>query len=228
MWQNLASLLVSHSCYGCDRLLTQQEQCICFHCLGQIPETDFHLCSRENELYYRIGGRVPLQGASSLYFFEKGGTLQRIIRQLKYEDAPHLGQFLGKMYGAKIRQTPFLAGIEAVVPVPLHRRKEIKRGYNQALRLAEGLAEGLQIPVRTDLLYRSRYTAAQARQIGQARWDNVKSAFRPTGESPGGVLLVDDVITTGATAVACAQALYAGAYPPEQISVLSIAMARQG
>lgn len=193
-----------------------------------MPETGFHTTPLENELYYRLGGRVALAGAASLYYFEKGAILQGIMQQLKYDAAPQLGHFLGKVYGEKLQGSPLLADITTIVPVPLHRRKEIQRGYNQSARLAAGLSESLQLPVEPERLRRVKFTAAQARKKGQARWENVQDAFIAGDGRPTGILLVDDVITTGATIVACAQALWAGPQPPTQITAISIAMARQG
>lgn len=221
----LRSLLVAENCYACDRPLVSQEQYVCLRCLSQLQATDFHQSPTKNELYFRLAGRVKIAGAASMFYFDKGGTLQTLIKALKYEDAPQIGNYLGQYAGEMMKSGPFLDGIEAVVPVPLHRRKQRKRGYNQAEKIAEGIAGVTDIPTRSDLLTRPHHTDTQARKAGSARWENVQSAFAVSGELPGSILLVDDVITTGATLEACIRAIH-HANPDTQISIMSIGMAR--
>lgn len=227
MWKALGSLLVSQTCYGCDQELTSQETYLCLDCRGQIEETHFHQYPQANELYYRMAGRLPLAGATALFFYDKAGRLQRIIKALKYQQQPRLGQYLGQLLGEALQGSPFLQDIDAIVPVPLHRRKRLRRGFNQSARIAEGLAATTGLPVAPHLVRRRRFTRAQARQAGTARWQNVAGAFAPTGPCPPHVLLLDDMITTGNTLIACAQGLLSGPQPPQRISVASIGMARQ-
>ncbi|RMG59568.1 MAG: ComF family protein [Bacteroidetes bacterium] len=227
MWKSLGSLFVSQTCYGCEQALTSQERFVCLDCLSQIEQTHFHQRPRDNELYFRMAGQLPLAGATALFFYDKAGRLQRIMKALKYQQQPRLGPYLGSLLGESLPGSPFLAGIEAIIPVPLHRRKQLQRGYNQSERIARGLSQATGLPVRTDLLRRRRFTHTQARQAGHARWENVSGAFLAKGHCPAHVLLLDDMVTTGNTLIACAQALLAGPTPPQQISVASIGMARQ-
>lgn len=227
MWKDLGSLFISQACYGCDQELTSQETYLCLSCLSQIEQTNFHLRPQDNELYFRMAGRLPLAGATALFFYDKAGRLQRIIKALKYQQQARLGNYLGALLGETLEGSPFLQGVEAIVPVPLHRRKQWKRGYNQSERIADGLASVSGIPVATDLVRRRRFTRAQARQAGTSRWQNVAGAFEGRKASPAHVLLLDDMITTGNTLIACAQGLLSGPQPPQRISVVSIGMARQ-
>lgn len=227
MLKHLARLFVSNSCYGCNHELTIQESCICLDCLSHLEETSFDSQADDNELYYRLAGRVPLASAAALYYFDKGGRLQHIIQQLKYEGAPQLGLFMGKYYGEKLKQSVMIQEVDTIIPVPLHPSRLRTRGYNQAERFASGLSDVLHIPVRTDLIQRVRRTGYQAKQVGAARWDNVKGAFRIQANLPKHILLVDDVITTGATIGTCLETLFSGEQTPESVHILCIGMTRQ-
>ncbi len=226
MFHHFLNLFIDNSCYGCGQALIGQEKAVCLSCLSQLQETHFHLSPSENEVFYRLGGRVPIHGATSLYFFDKKGTTQRLIQALKYKDAPQLGVFLGKCLGETIADSPFMTGNETIVPVPLHPRRQLERGYNQAAEIAKGLAETTGLPLESKLLRRRFWTKTQTRKKGDERWQNVKSAFEPNPSQPRELLLVDDVITTGATLVACIKALMKTEHPPHRIAVASIAMAR--
>ncbi|MEM7369054.1 MAG: ComF family protein [Bacteroidota bacterium] len=227
MWKHLARLFVSNTCYGCDNELTIQERCICLDCLSQIEETQFHSTPDTNELYYRLAGRVPLAGASALFYFDKGGRLQKIIQQLKYDSAPQIGTFLGAHYGKILQDTPFIKQSDVILPVPLHFIRHQSRGYNQAERFAKGMAQISGIPVKTNLLQRVRRTKYQAKQLGTARWENVKGAFKVKGSLPERILLLDDVITTGATIGSCLESLYESSTPPKEVRIMCIGMTRQ-
>ncbi len=224
----LSSLFFSQSCYGCDQQLIRQEKLICFDCLSQMEKTGFHMQPEQNELFYRLAGRVPMEGATSLYFFDKKGRLQQLIKALKYKDAPHIGLRLGQLLGHELADSAFMEAVETIIPVPLHRSKKIRRGYNQAEFLARGLASWLEKEVDTSSLIRQFATLTQTRKNAEARWENVGGAFLCKKSIPQHILLVDDVITTGSTLVACIQALISAPEPPLSIRIASIGMARQG
>lgn len=225
--RSLLSLLVSQGCYSCGRSLSSQETLVCLACLSQIEETHFHLRMADNELFQRLAGRVPLVGASSLFYFDKAGKLQKLMQALKYERVPQLGGFLGRYFGEVLRDSDLAAGVEALIPVPLHPHKERQRGYNQATLIAEGMSDVLAIPTRTDLVERVRKTSTQARKSGAARWANVDGAFRVMGHLPSQVMVVDDVITTGATLEATVRALLAVGQPPRGIRAAAIGLTRK-
>ena len=226
MFQDFLNLFIDTSCYGCKQPLTSQEKAVCLSCLGRLQETYFHLTPVENEAYYRLAGRVPMDGATSLFFFDKKGTIQELISVLKYKNAPQLGQFLGKYLAETLQSSSFLTGKEMILPVPLHPRRELTRGYNQAEEIAKGLATVSGLPISRKLLRRRFSTKTQTKKKGEDRWENVKSAFESVPHLPDEVLLIDDVITTGATLVACIQAMVTAPKPPQRIVVASIAMAR--
>lgn len=142
---------------------------------------------------------------------------------LKYHDIPQIGQYLGRLMAQNMNGTHLWADIEAIVPIPLHWTKQIRRGYNQAHQIAIGIAQITNIPVRKDVLVRQRRTQSQAKKSGIHRWNNVSGAFQAGLSHPKRILLVDDVITTGATIVAAAQALG----EIEALSVASVALTRR-
>ena len=226
MWKDFVGLFISQSCYGCENELISQEKYICLKCLSQIPETDFHQDFNQNELFYRFAGKVPLRGAASLFYFDKQGRLQKILKKLKYEQAPQLGVFLGEYYGELLRKKAFVDGLEQIIPIPLHKSKHIRRGYNQSEMIAKGLSKRLNIPVNTKLIRRVRKTSVQARKSGGERWENVADAFGVFDEVPENILLVDDVITTGATMEACMRACL-NVRQSIKINLVSIAMTRK-
>ncbi|MFK7925737.1 MAG: ComF family protein [Bacteroidia bacterium] len=227
MLKSFLSLVLDQSCYGCGQNLVIQEKMICFECLGQIERNDSVMRPVDNELYYRLAGKIPLDGAASMFYFDKAGRLQRIIQHIKYKDAMPLAQHMGSLLGSILREEAFCEAGTTIIPVPLHWRRKWKRGYNQAAEICKGLAQSMDLTLDTSSLQRRGYTGTQTRLSGQARWQNVAEAFKLIGRPPRRVLLVDDVITTGATLEACIRVLMQAENPPEKIYVAAIAMARK-
>ena len=224
--QDLLSLVFFDGCVSCGNTLAKGESQICLTCLSQLEPTHFHLKAKDNDLYFRFAGKVPVAGASSLFYFDKKGRFEKMIHAFKYKDMPEIGHFLGEFFGETLKKSSFLDGIEAILPVPLHPRKELLRGYNQSEKIAAGLQAACNIPVQSHLLKRVRKTETQALKSKTERWNNVADAFAPDQKPPKGVLIVDDVITTGSTIEACIRALMAQEFPPEIIKIGSIGIRR--
>lgn len=224
MWKHLLSLFVSHSCYSCEQTLTIQEKLVCFSCLSQIPETGFHHTLQKNELFNRFAGKIPIDGACSLYFFDKKGILQSLIQKMKYEDVPQLGVYLGAYYGQKLLEAGWGEKLDAIVPVPLHRSKHIKRSFNQSERICYGISQVLGVPVQKNLLKRIRKTESQALKKGVDRYKNVEGAFKAVQAVPSRLLLVDDIITTGSTLEACAKAIFDNSSAQTEVIIASVGM----
>lgn len=171
-------------------------------------------------------GRVPLKQASSFYLYEKSGKIQRLLHAIKYEDQKELGYFLGKLFGNDLSIHPDFKEVDWVMPVPLHRKKLKQRGYNQSEWFAKGLAESLNKQLNTVSLERIVNTATQTRKKKFQRWENVEGIFR-LDKTPDlankHILLVDDVVTTGATIEACWSAMRH--VPGISVSLASIAFA---
>jgi ComF family protein len=207
--ENFVGLLFPNVCMGCGGVLSKHENVLCFICENNLPKTNFHT-DADNAVFKRLYGRIPIENATSLFYFDKGGTVQHLMHQLKYNDEKEIGIYLGKMLGNYLLQSNSYKKIDAVIPVPLHEKKLFQRGYNQSECFADGIAEAMGISRLPNVLKRIDFTETQTGKNRFERWDNVKNAFElisPELVKNKHVLLVDDVVTTGATLEACAQLL---------------------
>ncbi|MDU0370592.1 ComF family protein [Hymenobacter endophyticus] len=224
---DFVSLLFPQVCLACEDVLARGEEHMCTTCRAQLPYTDYHrLPLEQNPLARRFWGRVPVQHTLSYLRFQKHGRVQHLLHQLKYRGQQEVGRVLGRWYGQELREARLHPAPDLVVPVPLHARKLAQRGYNQADSFAEGLATGLQIPWAAEALRRTTYTNSQTQKNRIQRWQNVETVFavaQPEFIQQKHVLLVDDVLTTGATLEACAAALLAAG--AAQVSIATIATA---
>lgn len=224
---DLVNLFFPHTCQACGNALFRQEEVICLKCLIRLPMTNFHL-HEENPVSRMFWGRIPVHAAASFLFFNKGGKVQQLIHQLKYKGKTEVGLYLGKIYGESLLKSHLFADVDLIIPVPLHPRKLHQRGFNQSEVIGRGLSNSMHIPCNTDQLIRRVQTATQTRKSRYERWENVKSSFQlMQAEVMEGkhVLLVDDVITTGATLEACAQVF--AQIPNIKLSVVSLAYAQE-
>lgn len=224
--RDLFRLIYPRFCPGCGADLVGGEEEVCISCLTDIEQTRFHLKGEENELYYRFAGKVPMHSAAAFYYFDKAGKMQRIISALKYENSPRIGRSLGRIYGSLLAGSTFIQDFEAVAPVPLHRDRLVERGYNQSHEFCRGLCEKTGLRLMPDALERRAATRSQTKKGREERFANMKDVFRARKPVSGGLLLADDVVTTGATLEACIRALYAQENPPSRVGVIAIAMTR--
>lgn len=204
---DLFQLLFPRNCNACGTALFYGEKTICTKCLYDLPFTDFHLYP-ENPAARLFWGRIPIHQVIALLHFKKGTRVQQLIHQLKYKGQTDIGLLLGNMIGERMlssNQKPDL-----IIPVPLHPKKERSRGYNQSQCIAEGIAHILQIPISTELLIRKINTNTQTKKNRYNRFENIKAAFeinQPHDLKNTHILLVDDILTTGATFEACGKLL---------------------
>jgi len=225
MLNDLFCLFFPNLCAGCGRPLMRGEKVICTLCLFHLPKTYFHH-DDDNPLTKVFWGRVNLEGVAAYVYFQKGGTVQHLLHQLKYKGQKEIGVQIDKLYGVELKTAEVFRDAELIIPVPLHPRKLRKRGYNQSGMFAEGLASVMQARLETRALYRKVYSQTQTRKARYNRWENVENIFavrNPERIRGKHILLVDDVITTGATSEACAQALLE--VPGVRVSVAAIAYA---
>jgi len=211
-------------CHGCQRTLVAGENVICTHCLAGLPKTDYHRLP-ENPVWQRLANRIPVTQAFAYLKFRKGGIVQRLLHQLKYNHHPEIGVALGHLVGREVKSIPH--GWEIIVPVPLHESRRRRRGYNQSAQLARGLSEALGIPWDESISIRTQRTETQTKRNRLERWRNVEHVFAVTSSDAiqgKHVLLVDDVITTGATVEACGRHLLE--HGARQLSVVCIAEAQ--
>lgn len=202
------TLFIPAKCINCGLNLNKYEKYVCQSCLYKIPKTNF-FDDLNNPVSQIFWGRVNLERTFAYYYFTKGGCLQKLVHEIKYRGAKDLAFQLGRDFGTFLSEKS-TCKFDLVCPVPLHRQKEKLRGYNQSDWLARGLSSSLGIGYEKDLLKRKVFTSTQTKKNRQQRWDNVKDAFELGNKSLAKnkhILLVDDVLTTGATLEACAMKL---------------------
>lgn len=229
LWfKDFLSLFFPNLCLACRQNQASAENILCLSCQQHLPFTDFHRMP-ENEFTDRFWGRIPLEAGAALLYFTKESKVQNLIHLLKYGDRPNVGIQLGKLYGAILKAYFPFKEIELIVPVPLHPQKQRSRGYNQSTQFAIGLSESMNIPYLEDALKRTIQTSTQTRKSRLERFENVLLAFQvhqANAISGKHILLVDDVLTTGATMEACAAKLLE--LPEVKVSMATIAIAANG
>jgi ComF family protein len=207
--KDFIGLFFPNYCFGCNRSLVKGEDTLCTICLIDLPKTNYHLLV-ENPIKNRLAGRLPVEYALAYLKFRKSGVVQRLLHQLKYNNHPEIGVKLGWTYGKELNQAGFQKEFDVIIPIPLHPTRLRKRGYNQSAKFAEGLSHSLGIPWAESISIRKITTSTQTKKSKQERWENVEGAFGiQSAEKIVGqrILLVDDVVTTGATLEACGQHL---------------------
>jgi ComF family protein len=219
------SLFYPRLCAGCQTALVRGEDVICLGCLADLPRTGFEKIS-DNPVAQLFWGRAEIRLATSFCTFDKGGIMQHLMHQLKYKGAREVGEKIGHIFGADLYKSPPYREIELLIPVPLHPKRERKRGYNQSAVIAGGISEAMGIPLSSGNLIRNHYSATQTNKGRFERWENVKELFgvrypeRLVGKQ---LLLIDDVGTKGSTLEACAQVLVK--IPGTTVSIATIACA---
>lgn len=224
MWSDFLNLFFPENCLACGNSLFKHERCICTHCIHHLPRTNYHQ-NPENPVVQLFWGRFEFQYGFSFLYFKKGTRTQKLLHNLKYRNKEVLGEEIGRLYGKELTSA-FKNTFDLIVPVPLHRNKLKKRGYNQSAAFARGLAEAMQTGVDCESVVRKTETQTQTRKAKYDRWVNVSDVFAVSNKASfegKHVLIVDDVITTGATIEAMAQSLKEAGC--DKISVASIASA---
>ena len=225
LFDDLISLFYPRLCAGCNTSLVNGEDILCLHCLADLPRTNYHLFP-ENPVFQIFIGRVNITLASSFCRFDKGGRLQHLLHQLKYKGNSEVGIKMGILFGYDLIQSSSYQDIDAIIPVPLHPKKEKKRGYNQSAEICKGLSESMNRPVISGNLVREIHTSSQTRKGRFERWENVSGIFNVKNEASligKHLLLVDDVVTTGATLEACCEPLLK--IPGVRVSIATLASA---
>lgn len=202
-------LFFPHHCQGCGSDILPKQNFLCLHCMSSLPYTGYEQIEN-NPIENIFRGRVPVKAASSCFYFSKGHLIQHCIHQLKYKGNKAAGEYLGLQMGKTLLKTDRFSQLDYLVPLPLYADKEFKRGYNQSAVICKGMAEAMGTPVLLNHVIRKRQTATQTKKHRAERWENVVGSFavkNPETLQGKNILLVDDVITTGATLEACAQTM---------------------
>jgi ComF family protein len=198
-------------CIYCnENAISSYEDLFCIHCETELPLTDFHKL-RQNELTGKFTGRIPIHYGYSMFRFSVGQPIQQIIHRIKYHNEPRLIYLLGKKYGKILRSEALNTEFDHIIPVPLHSRKERKRGFNQSSLFARGISESIGIPVESRNLIRTKHLVSQTKKSRADRILDLQNSFRvvqPSRLRGKHILLVDDVVTTGATLEVCAMDLF--------------------
>ena len=207
--ESLLHLFYPHVCAGCGSDALTTESRLCVKCIHGLPLTGFEKYS-PNPTEKILAGRVPFQNATSQLYFNKESLVQRLMHQFKYRGNKDLGKQLGVMMGVQLQESGIFNGVEALIPLPLFENKLKKRGYNQSTVLCEGIKEVLNIDIIDDAVERPMFTETQTKKNRVERWKNMEGKFKLKNSNKIEglhILLVDDVITTGATLESCATTL---------------------
>jgi ComF family protein len=225
MFQDFIELFFPVVCECCGNLLYRNERTLCTRCRMRLPRTHFHLDS-DNPVAATFWGRINFQYATSFLYFSRAGRVQHMMHRFKYKGRREIGLLLGDLFARELRRSENFQNIDAIVPVPLHWSKQKKRGFNQSEVIARAMAPVLNAQLETEVLYRNSATETQTKKSRLLRAENVKGKFslhHPEKIRGKHLLLIDDIITTGATIEACAQTLLTA--DQAKVSIASLAFA---
>jgi ComF family protein len=226
MFESIINLFFPKVCSGCSSFLVTNENVICTVCRHDIPLTNHHL-NPENDAFKKFYGRIPVLHTSALFYFHKKGIVQELIHNLKYKGHEEIGTIIGEWYTEDLKTIELLQSVDEIIPVPLHPKKLKERGYNQVTAFGEALSSGLNLVYNDSLLIRNVYSKTQSKKNLLGRTEGIETIFDVSfteKDHHKHFLLIDDVITTGATLEACSHALLK--IPGAKISVICMAMAQ--
>ena len=227
-WHRLLQLIAPQACAICGCRLAIDEQLLCARCNMHLPRTTYAQQADDNEMVRRFWGHGPVERAAALFHYEAGSEVSRVIFRMKYHNHPEAGEILGTWVAREVARYDFFEGMDAIVPVPLSKRRERQRGYNQSREIAKGVSAVTGLPILDHVLVRRHFKESQTRQSMLGRRENVAGAFSLHPKAPPldnkHLLIIDDIVTTGATVTACIEAL--GQPPGMRVSVLSIGVAK--
>ncbi len=221
-FRDLLGVIYPDVCEVCGESLARGEETMCLHCLMKLPRTQIHL-EEFNLLHRRLAGNVPIERAAGYFYYYRESDYAALIHRAKYRGRPVIAELLGARYAREIAGDGFFDGIDMIIPVPLHRFKLIRRGYNQSEAIAQGISRVTGLPIGDNLVAVKGHSS-QTRKNSYDRWLNAQDIYTVSRyEELNGkhLLIVDDVVTTGATLLACCEAVRK-AQPSARISVLAL------
>ena len=207
--RDLLHLFFPHYCEGCGNDNVEDNQFLCLQCLAKLPETNFFKAPG-NPVEKTFYGRLPVHAAGAAYYFTKDSLIQHLVTELKYKNKRDLGIYLGRLTALQLAQSDRFSDIAVIIPLPLNDKRLQERGYNQAALIAEGISSVLDIPVSTKAVKRKLFTETQTKKDRVSRWQGMQNVFEVShlkALEGKHVLLVDDIVTTGATLEACGSAV---------------------
>ena len=228
MFQSIIDLFFPKSCACCENILLKNESVICTVCRDELPITNHHL-KLKNEMFMQFFGRLDIEFASSLLYFQKEGMVQKLMHNLKYKGHQEIGSVLGFWYAEDLKKIQSLNSIDFIIPVPIHPKKKKERGYNQVSSFADSLSKSLNIGVLELILFRDKYLKTQSKKNSSEREEVSSEIFRSIDDEKyhnKHFLLVDDIMTTGATLEACGKQLLK--IKGAKLSIVCMAMTKLG
>lgn len=225
IFAGLADMAWPNLCLLCERPLMSGEQHVCLNCLYELPAI-FEASFRENKTADRFLGKIEFERAASGFRYTKDSSIQKALELLKYKGEKEIGSCLSRVSALRLSEQGFFKDVDVLIPVPLHKKKQKKRGYNQSEWIAKGISEVTGIPVHTEILGRTVHNASQTTKNLWHRWENAQGLFelKNSVECSGmHLLLVDDVLTSGSTLEACGQVLLR--IPDVRLSFFAMALA---
>lgn|SRR5574344_186187 len=223
----LLDLLAPRACTVCGNRLAIGEECICSVCNLHLPRTGYQNHADDNEMAHLFWGQIPLVKAAALFFYNSHSESSKILYSLKYFWHPEIGEFMGKMIAQEFKSSNFFNDIDMIVFVPLAKKRQHQRGYNQSHEIAKGVSIITGIPINKKAIIRTSFTNSQTNLGRWGRQENVKKVFKlkeADGLEGKHILIIDDVVTTGATIIACSNALKA--IEGVKFSILSLGFAK--
>lgn len=226
MLKKLLKLFYPKVCSGCSEMLLENETTICISCRHALPLTN-HLLLAENESFKKFYGRIPVEHTSAMLYYHKKGVVQQLIHNLKYKKHQEIGTFLGDWYVEDLKSNETLKTIDYIIPVPLHKKRLKERGYNQVTTFCEAISTGLDKKYDHSILIRNEYAATQSKKNlinRNAVSENTFKAQFSNLHHNKHFLLIDDVLTTGATLESCGKAILK--IPGSKLSIITMAMSQ--
>jgi ComF family protein len=225
-WSRLLDLISPRLCVVCGNRLAVTEETLCSKCYLHLPRTDFANDLYENMMAKLFWGQIKLEKATALFYYEPHAETAQILYELKYKNHPEIGVVMGRMMAKELMKSGLFEDIDALVPVPLAKKRERERGYNQSLELAKGVSEVTGLPIANLVIRRTKFVGSQTKRGRWERNENVEHVFELVDDniSDQHLLLIDDVVTTGATVIACAKEMQKASNV--KISVLALGFAK--
>ena len=209
-WHRLLDLISPRLCVVCGQRLTVSEDVICTKCNLHLPRTDFHQDPYENEMAKLFWHQIPVERATALFYYESHAETANILYELKYKGHPEVGEVMGRLMAKELKPSGFFDGIDGIVPIPLAKKRQRQRGYNQSLEIARGISAITSLSIYNKVVRRKAFEGSQTNKGRWERNENVEGVFELKDASAiqgKHLLMVDDVVTTGATVIACVQEL---------------------
>ena len=226
-WTRLLDVVAPRTCAVCGGRLTANESVLCAACHLHLPLTGYEHSPLDNPMARLFWGHFPVVRAAALFFYEPQSAASQMIYDMKYRSMPETAVALGSIAARQFSAAGFFNGIDAIVPIPITRRRQWQRGYNQSMEIGRGVSEVTGLPIYNKVVKRIRFKESQTSQRAHQRMLNVENAFSLTDSdriAGRHILLVDDIVTTGATIIACGRELAKA--PGVRISILTLGLTK--